>query len=257
MQWEKELQLARSVAMHAGDLAMGYASQQLKPETKADLSPVTVADKECEKLIASRIEETFPADGILGEEGSNKQGTSGRRWIIDPIDGTRDFVRGLPLWANLIGFEVDGEVVMGVANLPSRREMFWAVRGGGAFRNDQRLQISSIDSPSQALVGLNGINRLKEHALGSRFLDWAKQFWAVRSMGGCVDAMLVASGNAELWMEPHAAPWDLAPLKVILEEAGARFWNFDGGSTIYGGNAIAFVPALEPAVRELLSEEAR
>lgn len=252
MQWEKELAFARSVSMHAGDLALGYSTQGLRPDRKPDLSPVTLADKECEKLIAARIEEAFPNDGILGEEGSFKEARNGRKWILDPIDGTRDFVRGLPLWANLIALEADGQTVLGVVNLPPRREMYWGVRGQGAFCNDQRIRISSITSPSEALVCLNGINHYTKHSFGPRFLDWAKQFWAIRSMGGAYDAMLLASGHAELWIEPQPQAWDLAPLQVILEEAGARMINFDGGTSIYGGNAVGYVPALEPVVRDLL-----
>src|SRR4051794_2828176 len=112
MKWEKELQVARSAAMHAGDLARGYQTQELKPEAKPDLSPVTIADRECEKLITSEILAAFPEDGLLGEEGTNRPSRNGRKWIIDTIDGTRDFVRGLPWWAVLIGLEVNGEVVV-------------------------------------------------------------------------------------------------------------------------------------------------
>jgi histidinol-phosphatase len=252
MKFEKELHFARSVAMHAGELALGYQTAELVQEAKEDLSPVTIADRECERLIARRIEEEFPDDGILGEEGSSKESKNGRRWIIDPIDGTRDFVRGLPLWSVLIGLEVDGEVVAGVSNLAPRREMYSALKGAGAWRNDSRLKISSIEKPGSALICVNGFNRLHEFAFADSILDWLAQFWAIRSMGGCVDAMMVASGHAELWLEPHAKEWDLAPLKIIAEEAGARFMNFDGGSTIYGKNGVIVVPALEGAVRELL-----
>jgi histidinol phosphatase-like enzyme (inositol monophosphatase family) len=252
VRFEKELQFARSVAMHAGELALGYQSHELKPESKPDMSPVTMADKECERMIAARIEETFPDDGILGEEGSNKQPRNGRKWIVDPIDGTRDFVRGLPLWGTLIGLEVDGTVEVAVANLAPRRESYFAVRGSGAFLNDSSISISGIQEPGLALASVNGVNNIRKMPFASDFLDWVSQFWAVRSMGGCVDAMLLASGRAELWIEPHAQPWDLAALKVIIEEAGGRFLNFDGGSSIYGGNAAACVPALEATVRRLV-----
>jgi histidinol-phosphatase len=256
MLFEKELHFARSAAMHAGELALGYEDRELKPESKPDLSPVTIADRECERLIAGRVEEEFPDDGILGEEGSRKESRNGRRWIIDPIDGTRDFVRGLPLWSVLIGFEVDGEIVAGVSNLAPRREMYAALRGGGSWRNDSRISISGIDSPANALICINGLNRLYEFSFADSALDWLSQFWAVRSLGGCLDAMMVAAGKAELWVEPHAEPWDLAPLKIIAEEAGARFMNFDGRSTIYGHNGAIFVPALEPAFRGLVGAAA-
>jgi histidinol phosphatase-like enzyme (inositol monophosphatase family) len=241
------------MAMHAGELAIGYQNQELVSEEKPDLSPVTIADRECERLIVRRIEETFPDDGILGEEGAERESRNGRKWIIDPIDGTRDFVRGLPLWSVLIGFEVDGEVVAGVCHLAPRNEMFSAVKGEGAWLNEKPVHISKVTSPAYALVSVTALNSCQALPFGPKLLPWFQKFWAVRSMGGCMDAMLVASGKAEIWIEPHAKAWDLAPLKVILEEAGARFLNFDGGSSIYGGNCVACVPALEPAVRELLA----
>jgi histidinol phosphatase-like enzyme (inositol monophosphatase family) len=256
MLYERELHFARSVAMHAGELALGYQGRELGTESKPDFSPVTIADRECERLIANSIGEAFPDDGILGEEGSRKDSRSGRRWIIDPIDGTRDFVRGLPLWSVLIGFEVDGEIVAGVSNLAPRREMYSALRGAGAWRNETRISISGIDSPANAMVCINGLNRLEESPFADSVLDWLSRFWAVRSLGGCVDAVMVAAGQAEMWIELHAQPWDLAALKIIAEEAGARFMNFDGRSTIYGGNVVIFVPALEPAVRGLLGAAA-
>ena len=204
MQYERELHFARSVAMHAGELAVGYQSRELKPESKPDLSPVTIADRECERLIAQRIEEEFPDDGILGEEGSHKESRNGRRWIIDPIDGTRDFVRQLAALVGAGWLEVDGEVVAGVSNLAPRKEMYSAIRGGGAWRNDSRISISSIDKPQNALICVNGMTRLYEFPFAASIIDWMSQFWAVRSLGGCLDAMLVASGHAELWIEMHA-----------------------------------------------------
>ena len=252
MQWEKELQVARSAAMHAGELAVGYQSKELKPESKPDLSPVTIADRECEKLLASEILAAFPDDGLLGEEGAQRDSRNGRKWILDPIDGTRDFVRGLPFWAVLIGLEVEGEVVVGVTHMPAQNRMYHAVKGHGAFLNDKTISISGIDSASNALACINGLNNVVEFPWSRSLLSWMDEFWAVRSVGGCMDAMLLASGHADLWLEAHAKAWDLAALKVILEEAGARFCNFDRGNSIYGGNGIAYVPALESKVMELL-----
>jgi fructose-1,6-bisphosphatase/inositol monophosphatase family enzyme len=256
MLYERELHFARSAAMHAGEIALGHQSREMKPEAKPDLSPVTAADRECERLIAHRIEQEFPDDGIMGEEGTRKDSKNGRRWIIDPIDGTRDFVRRLPLWSVLVGLEVNGEIVAGVSNLAPQNQLYSAARGVGAWRNDSRISISGIQKAEDALVCLNGMTRLYEFPFAASVLDWLSQFWAVRSLGGCLDAMMVASGQAELWIELHAQAWDLAPLKIIAEEAGARFMNFDGRSTIYGHNGVIFVPSLEPAVRQLLGTAA-
>jgi histidinol-phosphatase len=254
--WEKELTFARSVAMHAGELALGWQRRGVVAESKNDLTPVTIADRESERLIAGRIAETFPDDGIVGEEGSSKPSGNGRRWIVDPIDGTRDFVRGLPLWSVLIGFEVDGEIVAGVAHYPPRNEQYFAVHGGGAYLNENRIRCSSINVVDQALLCATGLHVVDKHPWSERLVPWMSRFWAVRSLGGCVDAAMLASGFAEMWLEPTAAAWDIAPFKVLFEEAGARFFNFDGGSSVYGGNCIGCVPGLENVALELLQEVA-
>ncbi|HUO32417.1 MAG TPA: inositol monophosphatase family protein, partial [Bryobacteraceae bacterium] len=148
----KELEMGRAVARQAGEIALRYYRTGIQADSKPDDSPVTRADRECELAIARALEEAFPDDGLLGEEGAEKPSRSGRRWIIDPIDGTRDFVRGNPAWANLIGLEADGEVVAGFANMPALGELFWAVRGGGAFVNGARIEASAISSVAEAVL---------------------------------------------------------------------------------------------------------
>ena len=204
-------------------------------EKKPDNSPVTEADRECERVIAGMLYEAFPDDGILGEEGARAESRSGRRWIVDPIDGTRDYVRGNPLWANLIALEVGDDVVAGVVNLPELGLLYTAGRGSGAFRNDSPIRASSIRSIAEAVLCFNGFDKLEGVPSRDKLLDWMAPFWSVRGLGGAADAMMVASGQAEIWIEPSASPWDFAPLKVILEEAGGLFLNFDGGSSIYAG----------------------
>jgi len=252
MPFEKELEAARRAALRAGEIALGYFARGVAAEVKSDLSPVTAADRECERVIAALLNEAFPDDGLLGEEGARKEPRGGRRWIIDPIDGTRDFVRGLDTWGVMIALEAGGEAVVGVVNLPVQTELYCAARGAGAYRNDQRLSISAIADPAQALLCVNGFNIVTKLPFAPRLLEWMSRFWAVRSMGGCRDAMLIASGRAEVWIEPAAHPWDLAPLQIIAEEAGARFFNFDGGHSIHGGNCILCVPSLDTEVREFL-----
>jgi histidinol phosphatase-like enzyme (inositol monophosphatase family) len=251
MGWERELAVASSAARRAGELALRHQSAGVAPEAKPDLSPVTIADKESERLLVSEISAAFPRDGFLGEEGTSFDGPSGRRWIIDPIDGTRDFVRGVPNWAVLIGLEEEGKTVAGVAYFPAQGQLYHASRGAGAYRDGQRLRVSEVTSPADALVCVNSMNALGRQPWASRVLEWVAQFGAVRSFGGCLDAVLLASGRVDLWIEPTSQPWDVAPLQVILEEAGARFFDFTGGSTIYGGSCLACVPGLEAAARQL------
>jgi histidinol-phosphatase len=252
MPFEHEVQIAQLLAQEAGALALDYQRKGVMAELKPDESPVTAADRACEKLIVEGIAREFPDDGILGEEGANRESRNGRKWIIDPIDGTRDFVRGIPLWAVLIGLEQNGEIVAAAAHSPGQGLLLSASRGAGAWTGNRRLQVCDLSDPSQAVLSFNGFNKAGVGGFGNRLLPWVGRFWAVRSLGGAVDAMLVAQGKADVWIEPNAAPWDLAPLKLLIEEAGGRFASFTGENTIYGSNAYACVPGLEPYVRELL-----
>ena len=249
MAWEREIEVCRGVARRAGELALRHAARGVEREDKPDDSPVTIADRECERLIVSELRAAFPGDGFVGEEGARDDGTSGRRWIVDPIDGTRDFVRGLPTWSNLIGLEVDGEVVLGTCNMAAQGEIYWAVRGQGAFANERQVRVSTIDRRDRAIACLTAFDNIAASPFADRILAHLAGYWAVRSMGGCQDAILVVSGRAEAWFEISAKAWDLAPFQILAEEAGARFFNFDGGRSIYGGNAVICAPFLEDELR--------
>lgn len=249
----RQLVIGRSIARAAGEAVLRHWNTGIQAEIKSDNSPVTAADRESERLIAAALEEAFPEDGLLGEEGSVKESRNGRRWIIDPIDGTRDFVRGNRAWAVLIGLEEAGEVVAGIAYLPAMGEMFSAARGEGAYCNDERIRASSIAEPDQAVLCVNGLNAIARRPFANQFLGWMEKFWAVRSLGGCLDAMMVSRGQADVWLELSGKPWDFAPLKIIAEEAGAKFFNFDGGSSIYGGNCIICAPGLEEMSRQFVA----
>src|SRR5579872_1261754 len=250
-QWAREVQAAIDAARKAAAVALRM-QPEIVAETKSDNSPVTQADRECERLIAGILTEAFPGDGVLGEEGARAESANGRKWIIDPIDGTRDYVRGNPLWANLIALEADGEVVAGVVNLPLLGRLYAASRGGGAYCNDVRLRASSKTRIEESVLCFNRLDKLDCFRAPQEAIEWMGRFWAIRGLGGAPDAMLVASGQAELWIEPGAATWDFAPLKIILEEAGARYLNFDGGSSIYAGNCIGCAPGLEEEARRML-----
>ena len=237
--------------MQAAELALRMQAEVVA-ETKADKSPVTQADRECERLIAHLVTEAFPGDGLMGEEGAQVQSANGRRWIIDPIDGTRDYLRGDPLWANLIALEADGEVVLGVVNLPLLGRLYVGSRGAGAFCNDEPIRASPKQTPEESVLCFNRFDKLDGVASPDQLADWMGRFWSVRGLGGAADAMMVAAGEAEIWIEPSAATWDFAPLKVILEQAGARYFNFDGGASIYAGNCVACAPGLEQEVKRFL-----
>src|SRR5207248_3112738 len=159
MTFQREIDVAKLLAQEAGAMALDYQRQGVRAELKSDESPVTAADRACEKLIVERLELEFPEDGVLGEEGANRKSRNGRKWIIDPIDGTRDFVRGIPLWAVLIGLEQDGEIVAGAAHSPRQGLLLWAGRGAGAWANNARIQVSRQTDPSEAVLVFNGFQK--------------------------------------------------------------------------------------------------
>jgi histidinol phosphatase-like enzyme (inositol monophosphatase family) len=258
MNFHREVSAALRLAKEAGQLALSL-QKGIVAESKADASPVTIADKQSEKLIAAGIEQAFPEDGILGEEGAGKASTNGRKWIIDPIDGTRDFVRGNFLWAVLIGVEEEGEVKAGVVHLPVLGQSFWATRGSGAYRGasidnpDQQLRVSTIASIEEAVLSFNSLHILNTTPLANKAADFMSRFWAVRVLGGTPDATLLAEGKLEVWIEPRVAPWDLAAPSILIEEAGAHFSDYKGNRTIYGGNAVGCVPPLKNEILSFVS----
>ena len=252
MPYENELKIGAAIARRAGELALKIREGHLGIESKSDESPVTIADKACEKLIVEELTAAFPDDGLLGEEGAARESSNGRKWIIDPIDGTRDFIRGTRAWSVLIGLEENGQVVAGHAFFPALNWMFSAAKGQGAFHDGVRIHASAITKKSEALLCCNGFSFMKTYPFAKNLVDWLAGFWTVRSMGGCLDAMLVASGVADAWLEAKAQPWDLAPLKIIAGEAGCVAFDFTGADTIYGGNYFMCVPALEGEMRRFL-----
>ena len=255
--FQKELETGRAIALQAGQLALRYYRTGIAFEAKPDASPVTRADRECEQFIARELERAFPDDGLLGEEGAHKPSRSGRRWIIDPIDGTRSFVRGIPTWSVMLALEADGEVVVGAVNLAPLGELYSAAKGLGAFRNGAPIHCSPRKKLNEAMLCLTGYDHVAKWPWGARLLPWLTQFWSIRSMGGCLDAMCVAAGRAEAWINLQAKAWDLAPLKIIGEEAGASFFNLDGKSSISGGSCVITIPSLENEIRRFLGIDLR
>jgi histidinol-phosphatase len=252
MTFEKELEVARTIAEQAGRLALENQARGCVTEVKPDCTPVTSADRANEKLIVGLLEKVFPQDGVLGEEGASRESRNGRRWIIDPIDGTRSFIRRIPTWGVLLALEAEGEVVVGTCFLPALGELYSAAAGLGAYCNGERIHCSEVQALSQALFCLTSIDKVVKRSWHHRLLPWLGRFWSVRSMGGCMDAMCVASGRAEVWITMEAKPWDLAAARIIGREAGAAFFNLDGESSIYGGNCVLTVPALENEIRSFL-----
>jgi histidinol phosphatase-like enzyme (inositol monophosphatase family) len=250
MNYARELEFARRLATAAGSNAKHIRAGGVSAETKSDTSPVTLADRENERMVREAIESEFPGDGILGEEGSSKLGSGKRRWIVDPIDGTRDFVRGNRFWCVLIALEEAGEPVVGVAHFPLLDETYWAVRGNGSYRNQDRLRVSTVDSIHSCVFSPNGLHQVEARPYLAGVTDFMQRSWAVRTFGGPLDACLLAAGMVDVWFEPKLEIWDIAALKLIIEEAGGDFFALDGSRRMDRGTVLACAPGISDQVLE-------
>jgi histidinol-phosphatase len=249
----RELALAAAVdaARAAGKIALGYYHGGFDVTIKPDLTPVTQADREAEQAIVGILRSTFPEIGVLGEE-FGAQGPRERRFIIDPIDGTKNFVRRIPFWATLIALEDDGEIVAGVIYNPAAGELYTARRGGGAHRNGEAIHVSDISGLNDAYLIHAGLNILRAGQNWEGFLRLVDATTRQRGFGDYVGYGLVADGRSEIYVEADLKPWDLAPCKILVEEAGGRFTDFDGRPTIYTGTALATNGRLHDAALALL-----
>jgi histidinol-phosphatase len=237
--WRTRYDLAVEAARRAGDLARTYYESTFEVEKKSDNTPVTLADREGESLIRAMIGKAFPDDGFLGEEYGNQPGTSGFRWVIDPIDGTKSFVRHIPLWATLIGLEYGGEQIAGVAHLPVFAMTYRALRGDGAFENERRIRVSNVPVLAESMICYSSINWFTRAGREKTFIELANRTARQRGYGDFYGFVLVAEGAAELMVDHGVSPWDIAATKAIIEEAGGRFTDWDGRSTIERPDVLA------------------
>jgi histidinol-phosphatase len=212
---------------------------------------VTEADRDAEKMIREQLARARPDDAVVGEE-YGETGSGPRRWILDPIDGTVSYARGVPIWATLIALEVDGVMQVGVASAPALRRRWWAARGEGAFANDEPIHVSGVSAVEDALVCYTSGRSFDQYGLGEQFRALTKRCWAARGFADFWGHVLVAEGSADISVEPVMNLWDNAPLIVIVEEAGGRFTDLQGRRTITGEGAVTTNGLLHDAVLEAI-----
>jgi histidinol phosphatase-like enzyme (inositol monophosphatase family) len=248
------MQAAADVARVAGDVAMRHFRSALAVETKGDGSPVTVADREAETAAREWIERRFPAHGILGEEFGTVRPDAARRWVVDPIDGTKSFVRGVPLWGTLVAVTEGETVLAGAAYFPATAELVAAAPGCGAWWNGARCRVSDVGALGEATV-------LTTDEKFSARPDRRGAWWRLedaagiaRSWGDCFGYLLVATGRAEAMVDGVVGDWDTAPFLPIIEEAGGVFTSWEGSRTAFGRSAIATNGALAREVRRALAD---
>lgn len=242
--YDDDVRLAHVLADSVERVTMTrFKADDLRIDTKPDLTPVTDADRDAEELIRGQLKRTRPRDAVQGEEfGTTGHGS--RRWIIDPIDGTKNYVRGLPVWATLIGLVDGDQPVVGLVSAPALNRRWWAAAGSGAYtgRNlysAKRIQVSGVSSISDASLSYASLGGWRDIGRRDQFLALMDDCWRTRGFGDFWSYMLVAEGACDLAAEPELAVHDMAALVPIVTEAGGRMTSLDGSAAPWGGNAVA------------------
>jgi histidinol-phosphatase len=239
-EWRNRYEVAIDLAKQAGTLALEFFDRAIDIEWKADASPVTIADRQAEAMLRETILRRFPHDAYLGEESGEQPGASGFRWIIDPIDGTKSFIRAIPIWATLIGLEYKGEQIAGVAYLPSMGGVTYrALRGEGAWRDDRQIHVSKVNNLAEAGMFYSSLSWFVKAGRGREFLKLVTSTQRQRGFGDFYGFILVAQGSGEVMAEHGVKPWDIAALKAIVEEAGGKMTNWKNEDTIFSPDVIA------------------
>jgi histidinol-phosphatase len=230
-----------------------FRAHDLHVETKPDLTPVSEADHAVEIAIRDRLAQARVGDAILGEE-MGVTGDSPRRWVIDPIDGTKSYVRGVPVWATLLALEDDGELVVGVVSAPALGRRWWASRGGGAFADGDPIRVSEVHALEDAQLCFANFRDWEPKGLEGSMLGLAARVWRAVGFGDFWGHMLVAEGAADVMIEPELALWDVAALRPIVEEAGGRCTDLDGAPAVGPGGCITTNARLHDEVLAALTE---
>jgi len=233
------LDFAIQLAHEAGDHTLRYYGGLVDYDAKGDGSPVTIADREAEELIRKRVAERHPDHGVLGEEYGETLPGARVRWILDPIDATRSFMRGVPLYGVLIGIEVAGEAVVGVTHFPPLHETVAAGKGLGCTWNGKPCRVSPVSRIEDSLVLTTDVERVLKRPEGAGYRGLQQRAAFARTWGDCYGHALVATGRAEVMVDPIMKPWDAGPFLTIVTEAGGRFTSREGEATIHGGSGIS------------------
>ena len=246
------LDAVSEVAALAGAEAMKHFRGRLDVEAKSDGSPVTRADRDAERVARTWVEQHFPNDGILGEEFGETRRGAPRRWLVDPVDGTRAFVKGVPLWGTLVAVAEGEHVLAGAAEFPALGERLVAARGEGCWWNGTRCHVSDVSTLAEATVLATDVGFRRSPARGERWRALSTRVANARTWGDCYGYLLVATGRAELMADGRLSPWDAAALQVPVEEAGGVFTDWEGRATAFSDGAVATNAALATELRREL-----
>jgi histidinol-phosphatase len=250
--WKSRYELAVDVVVRAGNAARAIFDSTFDVEYKSDRSPVTVADRSAEALIRETVAAAFPNDGFLGEEFGDQPGSSGFRWIIDPVDGTKSFIRMIPMWGTLVGLEFRGEPIVGAVYMPNYNELWHALRGHGAFHHNRRIRVSEVTDLSRAMICYSSVSWFEKNQMQAPFLELAARTDRQRGYGDFYGFCLVAQGSAEIMLDHGVHIWDVAAVRPIVEEAGGTFTDWSSTPTSNRPDVIATNGKLHAAVLDAL-----
>ena len=242
------------LAREAGEITLRYFKKKFETRLKGKDNFVTQADLEAEEFLRRRISERFPDDAVIGEEGGETSGTSGRRWIIDPIDGTYSFVHGVPFYGVLVGCEIDGDPAVGVINIPALGEIVYAAKGLGCFWNGEPARVSRTAKLEDALLLATDFGSCARYGFGAAAGELQRRAAMRRTWGDCYGYVLVATGRADVMLDPVMNVWDCAALLPVVEEAGGTFTDWRGKRTIHSGNSVATNGLLFREVMQIIGE---
>jgi histidinol-phosphatase len=251
--WRARYEKALAITRDAAKIALRYFDTELTVETKGDASPVTVADRETEQALRRGLQAAFPGDGFLGEEFGDSPGSTGYRWILDPIDGTRSFVRGIPIWATLVGLEYRGELIAGIVEAAPFGHTYHALRGHGAYRNDRRIHVSGEADLGKSMVFYSSLSWFLEAGKEREFLQIVRGSERQRGFGDWYGFLLVAQGSGEVMIDSGVHPWDLAGIWPIVEEAGGRMTDWSGQFDLHAPDVVASNGNLHDEVLAILN----
>jgi len=246
------LEFALDAAWQAGRITLGYFQSGVVAERKADNSPVTIADKTSEQKLRELIQKYWPSHGIIGEEFGEQAATSDLTWTVDPIDGTKSFVQGVPIYAVLLGLTDGKKPLVGVAHFPALNETVYAFQGGGCFWNGRQAHVSAVGQLQDAVLLASDVGGYAKYGKQQSWERLVKSTYIQRTWGDAYGYSLVATGRAEIMLDSVMKVWDCGPFQVILEEAGGTFTDWKGTPTIYAGEAIATNGVLFDPVMELV-----
>ena len=253
--WRSRYEEGVIAAHAAGKVALAYFDTGVAVETKPDQSPVTIADRSAEQVLRKHLQARFPHDGYLGEEFGDTPGKSGYRWIIDPIDGTRSFIRNIPIWATLLGLEFNGEMIAGIAYIPAWHQTFRALRGDGCYRDERRIRVSDVAQLDKALISYSSFGFFKTAGRQHSFAELLAGTERSRGYADFYGFVLVAQGSVDIMVEHGVHIWDVAGLKVLVEEAGGAFTDWDGLPSIDRPDVLASNGKIHAAALEILRRE--